>query len=351
MSRCFIVAIAIAIPAVTSAQVPAGCPIEDPRAEARGHLGPFYVTPSVFLKDVGVDGNVFNEADEQKSDFTLTVAPKLDVWEPMARRALIKTTMAPELAWFAKYASERSFNPHLDMRGELYLNRITLFGERAYLNTRQRPNYEIDVRSRYVENTMTARRDRCARTESDGRGCRASERHPLRRRPEVRRHQPAAHSHRETRGAQITGRHRVTPLTTLALRYGMAEDRFEFSPVRDSNSYRVMPGVEFAPQALLKGTAYVGYRCSHHWRGRCCLSSAGSWRSSVSPDTLLGRTNFAVTYRRDLTYSYSELQPFFIDNSLGASVRHALGSRFDVLVAGDLHRYHYRTSRRLHSMH
>jgi len=57
--------------------------------------------------------------------------------------------------------------------------------------------------------------------------------------------------------------------------------------------------------------------------------------------TLLGSTSFSVTYRRDLTYSYSELQPFFIDNSLGASVRRALGSRFDVLVAGDRHRYDY----------
>ena len=37
----------------------------------------------------------------------------------------------------------------------------------------------------------------------------------------------------------------------------------------------------------------------------------------------------------------SELQPFFIDNSLGASVRRALGSRFDVLVTGDRHRYDY----------
>jgi hypothetical protein len=341
MSRCFIVAIAIALPAVSSAQVPAGRPTEDPRAEARGHLGPFYVKPSVFLKDVGVDGNVFNEADEQKSDFTLTVAPKLDVWVPMARRALIKTTMAPDLVWFAKYASERSFNPHLDTRGELYLNRITLFGEREYLNTRQRPNYEVDVRSRYVEDTMTAgvnvalapkvtvevaARQNDIRYDDDQKFDGIKLQHTL---------------NRETRGVQITGRHRVTPLTTLALRYAIAEDRFEFSPVRDSNSYRVMPGVEFAPQALLKGTAYVGYRSFTPLVREVLPEFSGIVAELGLSYTLLGRTNFAVTYRRDLTYSYSELQPFFIDNSLGASVRHALGGRFDVLVAGDLHRYDY----------
>ena len=146
---------------------------------------------------------------------------------------------------------------------------------------------------------------------------------------------------RETRGIQITGRHRLTPLTTLALRYDIAEDRFEFSPIRDSDSYRVMPGVEFAPQALLKGTAYVGYRSFTPLVRDVVPEFSGIVAELGLSYTLLGSTSFSVSYRRDLTYSYSELQPFFIDNSLGGSVRRALGSRFDVLVTGDRHRYDY----------
>jgi putative beta-barrel porin BBP2 len=342
MSRCFVVAIAIvALPAVSSAQVPAGHPAEDPRSEARGHLGPFYVSPSVLLKDVGVDANVFNDAEEPKSDFTLTVAPKLDVWVPMARKAMIKTTIAPELVWFAKYASERSFNPHVGTRGELYLNRITLFGERAYLNTRQRQNYEMDVRSRYVEDTTSAgvavslaskvavevaARQKDIRYEDDQKFDRIHLGRTL---------------NRESRGVQITGRHRLTPLTTLALRYDLAEDRFEWSPARDSNSYRVMPGVEFAPQALVKGTAYVGYRSFTPLVRQVLPQFSGIVADLGLSYTLLGSTSLGLTYRRDLTYSYSELQPFFVDSSVGASVRRALGSRFDVLVAADLHQYDY----------
>ncbi|HSC28238.1 MAG TPA: hypothetical protein VLD67_13250, partial [Vicinamibacterales bacterium] len=33
--------------------------------------------------------------------------------------------------------------------------------------------------------------------------------------------------------------------------------------------------------------------------------------------------------------------PFFVDNSVGASIRRALGARFDVMVSADRHRYEY----------
>ncbi len=56
--------------------------------------------------------------------------------------------------YFQTYASERSVNPHALVRGELYLQRLTLFAENDLLNTRQRPNYEIDARARRLENTI-----------------------------------------------------------------------------------------------------------------------------------------------------------------------------------------------------
>jgi hypothetical protein len=99
--------------------------------------------------------------------------------------------------------------------------------------------------------------------------------------------------------------------------------------------------VEFAPQALLKGTAYVGYRSFKPSVPQVLPEFSGIAAELGLSYTLLGSTTFGVIYRRDLTYSYSELQPFFVDDSLGASVRRALGNRFDVLVSGDRHRYDY----------
>jgi hypothetical protein len=41
-------------------------------------LGPFGITPALVLRDLGRDTNVFNERDNPKSDFTLTVVPRLE---------------------------------------------------------------------------------------------------------------------------------------------------------------------------------------------------------------------------------------------------------------------------------
>jgi len=150
ISMCIFV-MAIGIPASAAAQTDATSERGDVRSEARGHLGPFYLTPGVRLKELGVDSNVFNSAGEQKSDFTFTVTPIVNVSVPMARRALFTTTLASDLVWYAHYETERSVNPQVTARGEVYLNRITVFGETAQLSTRQRPNYEIDVRSRRAE--------------------------------------------------------------------------------------------------------------------------------------------------------------------------------------------------------
>ena len=75
---------------------------------------------------------------------------------PVARKALFTAVLATDLVWYAKYSSERSVDPQATVRAEGYLHRLTLFVEDAYLNTRQRPNYEIDVRSRHLENTFEA---------------------------------------------------------------------------------------------------------------------------------------------------------------------------------------------------
>lgn len=342
MIRALTFAVAILIPAASAAQATGSDEISEVRSEARGHVGPFYFTPKIHLKELGIDSNVFNEAGERKSDLTVNLSPGVTVWMPMARRALLKTTLATDFVWYAEYDSERSINPQSAVRGEVYLNRITLFGEHAYVNTRERANHELDLRLRHAEDTVTA-------------GARISVTPRFSLEAAGRRHEVAYDSdarfdgaslqrtlNRETRGLQVTARHRLTPLTTLALRYDVRRDRFALSPERDSDSFHVMPGVEFAPKALLKGTAYVGYRQFTPVAPSDLPAFSGLVADLGLSYTLLGATSFGVRYRRDLTYSYSELQPFFIDNSVGVSVRRALGGRFDTLLSADRHEYDYR---------
>jgi hypothetical protein len=334
----------LGLPAVVAAQTQTGGAerIDEVRGESTGHVGPLYFTPKVNLKELGVDSNVFNAAGEQKSDFTFTVTPGADVNLPVARRALFQLRPAADLVWYANYGSERSIDPQLTGRAEIYLRRITLFAEDAYLNTRQRLNYEVDLRARHVENDATvgaalrvtpkfsvelAGRIDDTRFDADEQFDGVRLQRTL---------------NQKTTGYSVAARHRVTPLTTMVVRFEGIDDEFEFSPARDSKSVRIMPGVEFKPRALIKGSAYVGYRKFTPEAAAVLPEFSGLVAQLGLSYTLLGSTTFGVSYSRDLTYSYEEAQPFFVNNWVGASIRRALGRRFDVLVSADRHVYEYR---------
>ena len=170
--------------------------IDDVRTDYRIHAGPFHVNPALLLKELGVDTNVFNAAGEQKSDFTFTVTPQADIAVAFARRGLLRTTVGTDVVYYATYDSERSLDPSVRVRAEGYARRLTLFAEGDYLNTRQRPNFEIDVRSRHVENNLLAG---------------AARPHRVRRRRDLRRHQPAADPQ-----SRDQRRHRRGPLPPVA---------------------------------------------------------------------------------------------------------------------------------------
>ena len=337
----FLVALGSAAPALAQSQSTSSEAIDAVRKDARMHFGPLYLTPTVLLKNLGVDTNVFNQVEDQKKDFTFTLTPQVNVWVPFAKRALFTTAVASDVVWYAHYGSERSVDPQFAMRGEVYLHRITLFADNSYLNTRQRPNYEIDLRSRHLENDASAGGEIrvTPKLSVEAAAVRAITRYDTDAFFDGTSLQRTLN--RDTSGLRTVVRHRMTPLTTLAVRYDRMQDRFAFSHSRDSDSFRVMPGVELKPKALVNGSAYVGYR-------RFTPRSTGELPrfSGLVADlglsyTLLGSTTFGVSYRRDLTYSYEALQPFFVNNSVGLSARRALGRRFDVLMSVDKYTYHY----------
>jgi hypothetical protein len=332
----------LALPAMASAQAIGAERVDEVRREARGHVGPLYFTPQLHLKELGVDSNVFNAAGDPKSDFTFTVGPRADVWIPVARRALFQVRAATDLVWYATYATERSIDPQFMGRSEVYIRRVTLFAEGEYINTRERLNYEVDARARHVENNGSAgvavRLTPKFSVEVAGRM--DETRFDADEQIDGIRLQRTLD--RKTTGYSVAARHRVTPLTTIVVRYEGIEDEFRFAPLRDSRSVRVLPGVEFKPRALISGTAYIGYRRFTPSAANALPDFSGLVGQLGLSYTLLGSTTFGVSFARDLTYSYDEARPFFVNTWVGASVRRALGRRFDVLVSADRHVYAYR---------
>jgi hypothetical protein len=345
MSRILLALLVVGIPVTASAQMPLAAPaatsIEEVRTSGRAHFGPVYLAPGIQLKELGWDSNVFNQGEDQKSDFTVNLSPKVDVWIPMATRALFTTKAAADLIWYAKYDSERSVDPQISGRAEAYLHRLTLFTEGAFVRTRQRFNDEIDVRAARAETSASAgvqyRVTPKFSVEAAGRrGLTQFDAEATFLGSSLQQR-----LNRTTTAAAVTARHRFTPLTMVAVKAETFDDRFPLEPLRDSHSVRVMPGIEFKPKALIGGSAYVGYRRFDPRHGGSLQSFSGLVANLKLSYTLLGSTMFAVSYSRDLTYSFEQLQPYFIANAVGGSIRRALGRRFDAMVGLDRSRSVY----------
>ena len=314
---------------------------DDLRTQARIHVGPLYVTPGLQFREIGIDTNVFNSAVDPKSDFTFTVGPEAHVWLPVARRALLRTSAGADLVYFQKYGSERSVNPHAEVRGELYLQRLTLFGENELVNTRQRPNFEIDVRARRLENTLRV-----------GGQLRLSSKFAVEvagRQSLVRFDGDAVFSgsyledvlNRDSRGVSATARYRRTPLTTIVVRAEKSRERFASSPLRDADTLRIEPGVEFRPPALISGSGYLGVR-----RLDPLHKELPAFRGMVGSGRLRFRLPGAATVEfagdRDLSYSFERLQPYYVVDGYGVTLRRQIVRRFDASVTGQRQLYSYR---------
>ena len=313
---------------------------EEVRRDAQVHLGPFYITPRFAVKEFGVDTNVFHN-DQADRDFTFTVTPSAKASTPFGRRAVVTTTVATDIVYYQRYASERSINPDVIFRSNFFLGRIEPFAESGYLRTRQRPNQEIDARSLREEQSFKG-----------GARIRLTGKTTVELSAEQRNVDYAAEErfndvqlqetlNRRTHRRMLEARYDATPLTTFTLRSEAVRDRFEFSPLRDANSVAVIPGVEFKARALVSGHARIGVRRFSPITTTLSPFS-GAVTSASLAYTLQGTTRLTFSADRDLTYSYEHLQPYYVLNGIGVSFRRLVVGAFDVTVGAQRQRHTYR---------
>jgi hypothetical protein len=283
------------------------------------------VYPTLALTNLGVDNNVFNEPNQAdpKSDFTLTVTPAFDLRVRLGR-ARLTGGFREDLVYYRTYASERSANSDMKAGLEVALNRVKLTGKSSYLSTRERPGFEIDVRSQRFEAAADAGVEIRVLPKTFV-GLRANQ-------TKVNYDNDALFlgsnlqfelSRTMTTGA-LVARYRLTPLTSLIFDMALERDRFRFSPVRDSNSTRLAGGVKFEPRALIKGSASFGYRDFRPISPETAPYKGGV--GDVDVYVALGPTKLGLQADRDVQYSYELDQPFYVQTGwIGSITQHLFG--------------------------
>jgi hypothetical protein len=310
----------------------------DPWESTRWRFGPFAVTPRVELKNLGWDTNVFNAPDEPKSDFTTTVGAPVDWWLRFGRGRLHVVDYF-EGVYFATYSNQGGFNQRHDVTLTVRLNRLRPYVGGYYLSTNDRPGYGIDARVRHTESNGNAGAviRLTSRTNLD-----------LSIRQTTFRYNDADYPGAPfsttldrtaiSYGAQAS--YGITPLTTFTLLVDGMQERYTESPDRDNNGFRILPGVELNPHALIKGKAQAGYR-KLDTLAPGMPDFSGLVANVELAYVFRGMTRFTVGLSRDIYFSYEVAEPFYIQPGITLSLTQQVRGPWDVQARGAWYRLDY----------
>ena len=304
-------------------------PLPDPEETGRYRLGFIRFTPSVTITNLGVDTNVFNELEDPKDDFTATFGPKAEFWTRLGPRARLYGNAGLDYQYFQDYDSQRSFGTNNVARLEIDLGRFTPFAEGLYVNTRVRPGYEIDARARRED--FSARAGLSARIGGRTQlvGWAGKEQFRYDAGDETLAATLDRALNRDTTfvgGGPIIA---LTPLTTFYVEFEASEDRFVYSPLRDADSWKVMPGFRFKPFALIDGSVALGYR--QFDTVSALVPDYGGFIAAVDLGYTLRATRVSGQYNRDVTYSYETVEPYYLQSDWIVSLTQKITHSWDLV--------------------
>jgi Putative beta-barrel porin 2 len=322
----FVWACALA-PAVAVAQTQPGAPPSTTRLQ----FGPLFLNPTLGLTNIGVDDNVFNDptTGNPQSDVTMTVVPAVEFWLRFGP-TWINTNAREDLVYYQKFENERSANTNIRFNWTIPLNRLVIVPGLVYLNTNDRPGYEIDTRAPRVELSYMGSVELRVGSNSylgargeyrtvDFNGTAAYDGTSL---------QQELNRTSTTEGA--TFRIQLTPLTGIAFEALAEQDRFEFSPERDTDSTQLTMGLKFDPAALIKGTAKIGYR-----NFKPTALAVPDYQGVTAAVDLsyvpLEGTKLTLLIARDVQYSYDVNQPYYLQTGAGGSIDQQIFGPVDVI--------------------
>lgn len=294
-------------------------------------FGPLALKSTFALNNVGIDTNVFNanDVDQPQSDFTMTFTPMTDVWLRMGR-TWISGQIDVDWVYYRRFASERSANSSYRINVARTFNRLALNGAARRLSTRERPGFEIDARSQRLETELEGNVEMRVMAKTFV-GTKAWRRRMTFDRLAVFRDANLAQElNRSATGRSVVVRHVMTPLTTFVFEISRDQDRFVFSPLRDTDSTRVTGTASFQPLALINGNATFGYRrltpLSPDVRGYNgpTLNVGLSYR-------LLGTTRLTFDVTRDVQPSFEAERPHYLETGLSLSVQQQVAGPLDAL--------------------
>jgi hypothetical protein len=273
--------------------------------------GPVTFYPTIALRNTGVDSNVFNDTTGPRGDFTYSVTPRLFVVAPIANTRFIGRALGT-FTDFRTYKDQRSFGGLFDARYEVTSPGFRPFASVGFADRRERRGFEIDarVRQRQTFASLGLDVDVTAITALTAWGTRTTTAWDR----NERYLGVGLADQLDYAATSFAGgaRFKVTPLTTVTAAAEVEQDRFQRSPLRDADSLRIGPSVDFDSSAAITGHLRADYRSFSP-----LSSTVAGYRGLTAFADIRylfrDRIEVKVDANRDVDYSYDPIEPYYLE--------------------------------------
>jgi hypothetical protein len=300
--------------------------------------GRIKLAPGFTIEELGYDSNVFDEAENPKSDFVFRGSPDLSVFS-LLRFAKLSAYVGSDMAYFHDYPDERSIGWEYRGRLEMMLSRFHPFIGGGQTQHRTRPNGEIDVRAdekqeeasagigfdlgphAVLYTSATRFRTNYENALEDGVDLSTTLNH-------------------DSDTYSVGLRTDVTPITTLTVAGAVTRDQFETLPLRNTDFRELSGTLRIGAEAAINGAVSLGYTETdpadpqvERFRG---MTGSGAITYSFLE---LGRISFS--YNRGLQYSFDEAEAYYLENTFALYYTHRLFGEVDFQVGGTRSSFNY----------
>jgi hypothetical protein len=302
--------------------------------------GPVRLAPGLSIRELGWDSNVFDEPPEEapKEDWVAAVMPDISLYSRL-RFVRLAAYAGAELTYYQTYESERSVGHAFRGRADFLLSRLRPFVGGATVETRTRPNGEIDVRADRQLDELSGGLafDLSPTSLVYASAYRADERYEDAIESGVNLSETLT---RQGLNYQAGIKTDITPLLSVQLFGSYQEDTFEYEPLRNSDSRAATATFRFDPQAVVNGQVTVSFRdmvfvdpTLKSYRGFTGTAAI------IYPFLEIGR--FTAALNRAIEYSFDTGEGYYLEQSATLSYTHRLFGEVDVQVRGGRATFEY----------
>lgn len=350
--RVFLVGLAFWQPEGAAAQSSVGggpltatLPDVEPTIEVLS-IGPVRFAPGLIVREIGWDSNVFDEPEVQmpKDDWVVAVQPDVSAFTrlPVLR---LSAYAGSELTYYKTYDSERSVGHNLRARADFLLSRVRPFIGAGQLETRTRPNGEVDTRADRQEEELSGglAYDLSPTSLLYGSSYRTSLEYEDALEDGVNLGRTMTRDGASYEAGMKTD---LTPLLSMQLAASYREDDFTFEPIRNSQSWSGTATFRIAPEAIVSGVVVAGYRDMNF-----VDPELNSFKGFVGTATLmysfLEVARLSVALSRGVEYSFDTEQAYYLQQSATLAYTHRLFGAVDAQVLGSRSTFEYDARPRL----